>query len=78
VLHLRVFGAAPTIAVVARQLEELAGARHVLRTEGGAPGSAQVTADLHADVADRVLEGCWGWASRRRTWTFCAWSQSDR
>jgi uncharacterized hydrophobic protein (TIGR00271 family) len=60
VLQLRVFGAAPTIAVVARQLEELAGVRHVLRTGDGAPGSARVTTDLDADVADRVVEGVLG------------------
>jgi uncharacterized hydrophobic protein (TIGR00271 family) len=55
VLQLRVFGAAQTIAEVADQLAALPGSRHVLRTEDGSSGSAVVTAEFDADVADGAL-----------------------
>jgi len=41
---------------VARQLEGLAGSRHVVRTGDGATGNALVTADLVDDAADKALE----------------------
>jgi uncharacterized hydrophobic protein (TIGR00271 family) len=41
---------------VARQLEALAGSRHVIRTGDGPSGNALVTADLVDDAADKALE----------------------
>jgi uncharacterized hydrophobic protein (TIGR00271 family) len=60
VLQLRVFGASPTVAEVARRLEALGGSRHVLRTEDAASGNALVTADLAPDAADHALEAVRG------------------
>jgi uncharacterized hydrophobic protein (TIGR00271 family) len=56
VLHLRVFGAPPTIRRVAEHLETLAGSRHVVRSEDGKSGLVLVTADLLPDAADVALE----------------------
>jgi uncharacterized hydrophobic protein (TIGR00271 family) len=53
VLHLRVFGSAPALAVVADRLTALPGARHVLRSGDGDAGL--VTADIRSDAADGAL-----------------------
>jgi uncharacterized hydrophobic protein (TIGR00271 family) len=55
-LHLRVFGDASTMGDVADRLGALQGARHVSVTAGGHDGTALVTADVRAAVADVALE----------------------
>ena len=54
-LQLRVFGASRVIADVARQLEVIPGARHVILTGDGASGKALVTADLVDEAVDQAL-----------------------
>jgi uncharacterized hydrophobic protein (TIGR00271 family) len=54
-LHLRVFGTEATIAQAARELEALAGCRHVVRGGDGTSQTAVVTADLTTDAADAAL-----------------------
>lgn len=56
-LQLRVFGTDATIERAARELEGLAGCRHVMRTTDGTTRSALVTADLTSDAADAALAG---------------------
>ena len=55
-LQMRVFGAPPAMADVAGCLREVAGARHVIRTEDGGSGQCVVTADLVDDAVDAALE----------------------
>lgn len=55
-LQLRVFGAPRAMADVAGCLREIAGARHVIRTEDGGSGQCLVTADLFDDAVDAALE----------------------
>lgn len=55
-LQLRVFGASGPMAEVAQCLEEVPGARHVIRSGGGNAGGTLVTADLVDDAVDRALQ----------------------
>lgn len=55
-LQLRVFGAPGVIGTFADELEEIPGARHIMRTGGGSSDNALVTADLVDDAVDRALE----------------------
>ena len=55
-LQLRVFGAPPAMAQVADCLHDIAGTRHVMRTEDGRSGQCLVTAELVDDVVDTALE----------------------
>ena len=54
-LQLRVFGAPSAMADVADCLHDVAGARHVIRTEDGGSGRCLVTADLVDDAVDIAL-----------------------
>jgi uncharacterized hydrophobic protein (TIGR00271 family) len=56
VLHLRVFGDSPAMALAAEQLGALPGIRHVIRADAGQDGMALVTADVRADTADVALD----------------------
>jgi uncharacterized hydrophobic protein (TIGR00271 family) len=55
-LHLRVYGAAPTMAAVAARVAALPGVAHITRADAG-DGSdrALVTADVQPDAADAAL-----------------------
>lgn len=55
-LQLRVYGASPTIADFAGELETIPGSRHVILTGSGSSGKALVTADLVDDAVDQALE----------------------
>jgi uncharacterized hydrophobic protein (TIGR00271 family) len=55
-LQLRVFGDSSAVGEVANRLGALPGARHVSVVPGERSGSALVTADLRASVADGALE----------------------
>lgn len=55
-LQLRVFGAPKAMSNVAQCLQELPGARHVIRSGDGSGGGALVTADLVDDAVDRALQ----------------------
>jgi uncharacterized hydrophobic protein (TIGR00271 family) len=55
-LQLRVFGDSSVVGEVAERLGTLPGARHVSVVPGERRGSALVTADLRASVADGALE----------------------
>jgi uncharacterized hydrophobic protein (TIGR00271 family) len=54
-LQLRVFGGSSAVGEVARRLADMPGARHVNVVDGAREGSALVTADVGASVADRAL-----------------------
>jgi uncharacterized hydrophobic protein (TIGR00271 family) len=54
-LQLRAFGSATAIAGLADELEQIPGARHVIRGGDGRAGQAVVTADLVDDAVDRAL-----------------------
>lgn len=54
-LLLRVFGTETAIEQAARELEELPGCRHVIRSAPGRSRSAQLTADLTSEAADAAL-----------------------
>ena len=54
-LQLRVFGASEAMSDVAECLQEIPGARHVIRSGDGDGGGALVTADLLDDAVDRAL-----------------------
>jgi uncharacterized hydrophobic protein (TIGR00271 family) len=56
VLELRVFGSSRTVADVAEHLQEIPGARHVIRTADGAQGRTMVTAALVDDAVDAAIE----------------------
>jgi uncharacterized hydrophobic protein (TIGR00271 family) len=56
VLQLQVFGASDELVAVAQRLEEIAGARHVIRTGDGGVGNAIVLAELVDDAVDQALE----------------------
>jgi hypothetical protein len=55
-LQLRVFGDSSAVGEVARRLGALPGARHVSVVAGERRGSALLTADLRAVVADGALD----------------------
>jgi uncharacterized hydrophobic protein (TIGR00271 family) len=55
-LQLRVFGGSSAVGEVARRLGDMPGARHVSVVDGEREGSALVTADVRASVADGALE----------------------
>jgi uncharacterized hydrophobic protein (TIGR00271 family) len=55
-LQLRVFGGSSAVGEVARRLADTPGARHVTVVDGAHEGSALVTADVGASVADGALE----------------------
>src|SRR5436305_2889544 len=55
-LQLRVFGASQAMTDVAQRLQEIPGARHVIRSGAGDAGGAVVTADLVDDAVDRALQ----------------------
>jgi uncharacterized hydrophobic protein (TIGR00271 family) len=55
-LQLRVFGDSSAVGEVARRLGQLPGARHVSVVAGERRGSALLTADLRATVADGALD----------------------
>jgi uncharacterized hydrophobic protein (TIGR00271 family) len=55
-LQLRVFGDSSAVGEVAERLGALPGARHVSVVAGARPGSALLTADLRATVADGALD----------------------
>lgn len=55
-LQLRVFGTSRQLANVAQALEQIPGARHVVRTGDGSDDSAFVTADLFDHAVDEALE----------------------
>jgi uncharacterized hydrophobic protein (TIGR00271 family) len=55
-LQLRAFGDTSAMSDVAERLAALDGARHVSLTAGGRGGSALLTADVRAAVADGALE----------------------
>ncbi|MGO9884759.1 MAG: DUF389 domain-containing protein [Solirubrobacteraceae bacterium] len=54
-LQLRVFGVPRVIGAVASELEQVAGARHVIVTSGDDSASALLTADLVDDATDQAL-----------------------
>src|SRR5947209_3647822 len=55
-LALRVFGASPVMADVAERLQEIPGARHVIRTGDPDGRNGVVMADLVDDAVDRALD----------------------
>jgi uncharacterized hydrophobic protein (TIGR00271 family) len=54
-LQLRAFGDSPTASELAEQLRGVPGIRHVAVFAGSGGGTAALTADVRADVADRAL-----------------------
>ena len=54
-LQLRAFGDSPTASELAEQLRGVPGIRHVAVLAGSGGGTAALTADVRADVADRAL-----------------------
>src|SRR5256885_14388789 len=54
-LQLRAFGDSPTASELAEQLRGVPGIRHVAVLTGSGGGTAALTADVQADVADRAL-----------------------
>jgi len=55
-LQLRVFGESSAVGEVAKRLGDMPGARHVGVVDGARKGSALVTADVGASVADGALK----------------------
>ena len=55
-LFLRVYATSATLGEVAQGLEEHGSARHVILAEGVRPGHALLTAEVHPESADPVLE----------------------
>src|SRR5262249_54222619 len=55
-LQLRVFGGSSAVGEVAKRLGDMPGARHVSVVDGAREGSALVTADVAASVADGALQ----------------------
>jgi uncharacterized hydrophobic protein (TIGR00271 family) len=55
-LQLRVFGESSAVGAVAKHLGDMPGARHVSVVDGVREGSALVTADVGASVADGALQ----------------------
>src|SRR5215831_18267108 len=55
-LQLRVFGGSSAVGEVAKRLGDMPGARHVSVVDGAREGSALVTADVGASVADGALQ----------------------
>jgi uncharacterized hydrophobic protein (TIGR00271 family) len=56
VLFLRVYATAATLGKVAEELEEHGSARHVILARGVRAGHALLTAEVHPEAADPVLE----------------------
>jgi hypothetical protein len=56
VLFLRVYATTATLGEVAEGLEQHGSARHVILAEGVRPGHALLTAEVHPESADPVLE----------------------
>ena len=55
-LFLRVYDTTATLGEVAEGLEQHGSARHVILAEGVRPGHALLTAEVHPESADPVLE----------------------
>jgi uncharacterized hydrophobic protein (TIGR00271 family) len=54
-LQLRVYGEQDSMAAVAKELERLAGTRHLTVARTGVDGGASVSADVRAETADQAL-----------------------